>query len=62
MIARERLDPLVVLGSALTQDLFGDDADAVHVAEEVHNVLGTREQRQMAADDDTVETVVYERE
>ena len=43
MIARERLDPLVVLGSALVQDLLADDADAVHVAEEMHNVLGTRE-------------------
>jgi hypothetical protein len=43
VIARERLDPLVVLGSALVQDLFGDDADDMHVAKEMHNVLGTRE-------------------
>ena len=60
MIAGESLDPLVVLGGALAQDLLGNGADAVHVAEEVHDVFRAREQRQMAEDDDTVETVVYE--
>jgi hypothetical protein len=35
-------------------------ADGVHVAEEVHDVFRAGKQRQMAADDDPVETVVYE--
>jgi hypothetical protein len=51
---------LVVLGGTLTQNVFSDDADAVHVAEEVDDVLRAREQWQMAEDDDAVETVVYE--
>ena len=60
MIAGESLDPLVVLGSALAQYLLGDGADAVHVAEEMHDVFRAREQGQMAADNDPVKTVVYE--
>ena len=44
MIAGESLDPLVVLGGALTQHLLCDGANAVHVAEEVHDVLRAGEQ------------------
>ena len=44
VIAGEGLDPLVVFGGALAQDLLGDRADAMHVAEEVHDVLRAGEQ------------------
>jgi hypothetical protein len=60
VIAGESLDPLMVLDGTLAQDLFGNGTDAVHIAKEMHDVLRAREQRQMAQDDDTVETVVYE--
>ena len=60
MVAGEGIDPLVVLGGALAQDVLGDGADTMYVPEEVHDVLRAGEQRQMAEDDDTVETVVYE--
>jgi len=33
--------------------------DALHVAEEMDDVPGPRQQRQVSLDDDTVETVVY---
>jgi hypothetical protein len=33
----------------------------VHVAEEIDDVLGTREQREIALDDDAIKTVVYAR-
>ena len=39
VIAGEALDPLAVLGGALAQDVLGDGADAMHIAEEVHDVL-----------------------
>jgi len=51
---------LIVLGGPLPQDLFGDGPDTVYVAEEVHDVFGPRQQREVAADDDAVETVVYQ--
>jgi len=38
------LDPLLVCGGALAQDLLAAGADAVHVAEEVHDVLRAGEQ------------------
>ena len=60
VITGESLDPVVVIDGALPQDLLGDGADTLHVAEKVHDVFRAREKRQMAEDDDTVETVVYE--
>jgi len=33
----------------------------VHVAEEIDDVLGTSEQREIALDDDAVEAVIYAR-
>src|SRR5438270_9672949 len=62
VITGEGVDPLVIFGGTLAQGVLGDGADTVYVAEEVHDVLRAREQRQMAADDDAVETVVYERQ
>jgi hypothetical protein len=59
-IPGEGLDPLIVLVSPLLQDLLGNGSDAVHVTEEVHDVLRSRQQRQMTQDDDPVETVVYQ--
>src|SRR6266478_9002416 len=57
VIASEGLDPVVVLNGPLPQDFLGDGASAVHAAEEVHDVLRTGQERQIAEDDDTVETV-----
>ena len=45
MVAGIGLDPLLVLGGALAQDFFAQRADAVHIAEEVHDVLRAGEQR-----------------
>src|ERR1700751_972349 len=45
VVAGESLDPLVVLGRALAPDLLVNGADAVYVAEEVHDVFRAREQR-----------------
>ena len=56
----EGFHPAVVIVGALTQDLFADGVDLVEVTEKVDDVLGAGEQGQMAEDDDTVETVVYE--
>ena len=44
---------------ALGQDLRSDGILAVHVAEEMHDVLGTGQQRKVSLDDDTVKTVIY---
>ena len=60
MIAGEGLDPLLVCGGALAQDFLAEDADPMHIAEEVHDVFRAGEQRHVAQDDDPVETVVYE--
>jgi hypothetical protein len=50
---------VVILG-ALTQDFFADGLDLVNVAKEMDDVLRAGEQRQMAEDDDAVETVIYQ--
>ncbi len=59
MITGKGRDPVMVLVGTLPQHFLGDGADAVHVAEEVHDVLRAREQWQMTQYDDAVETVVY---
>jgi len=41
------------------QGLPGEGIDPVHVAEEMDDVLGPRPRRQVALDDDAVETRVY---
>ena len=50
MIAGKGLHPPVVIGGALAQDFLADGADAMHLAEEVHDVFRAREQRHMAQD------------
>src|SRR5271166_3386601 len=59
VIPGEALNPLIVIDSALAQDLLGDGPDPVHVAKEVYDVFLPSQQRQIAPDDDAVETVVY---
>jgi hypothetical protein len=51
------LHPAMVIISSLPQDFF---ADGLHLVEEVDDVLRAGEQGQMAEDDDTIETVVYQ--
>jgi len=60
VIAREGINPPDVVVGPLTQDLLGDRADLMNVSEEVDDVLGTGEQRQVSKDDYAIETVVYE--
>jgi hypothetical protein len=59
MVASEGLHPMLVVLCSLPQRLLGNGVDAVHVAEEIDDVLGTSEQREIALDDDAIETVVY---
>ena len=61
MVASEGLHPMLVVLGSLPQRLLGNGVDAVHVAEEIDDVLGTSEQREIALDDDAIETVVYAR-
>ena len=56
MIPGESLDPVVVLDGPLPQDFLGNGAGAMHAAEEVYDVLWTGQERQVAEDDDTVES------
>jgi hypothetical protein len=58
VISGESLDPMVVLDGPLPQDFLGNSAGAMNAAEEVHDVLWTGQERQVAKDDDAVETVV----
>src|SRR5206468_4998912 len=62
VVARKRLDPLLVLLGALGQRLFSDRVDLVHIAEEMDDVLRSRQQREIALDDDAIETVIYQGE
>ena len=62
MVARGRLDPLLVLGGPCPERLFRDRVDPVHIPEEVDDVLRARQQREVALDDDAIETVVYQDE
>ena len=59
MVAGEGFHPLLVFVGPLGQSLLGDGINAMHVAEEMDDVLRPREQRQVPLDDDTVETMVY---
>jgi len=59
MVAGESFHPTLILLGSLGQNLLGDGINPMHVAEEMHDVLGPRQQRQVSLDDDAVETVVY---
>jgi hypothetical protein len=43
----------------LGQSLLGDGVDPLHVSEEMDDVLGPRQQRQIALEDGALETVLY---
>ncbi len=62
VVARVRLDPLLVLLRARRQGLFRDRVDPVDVSEEMDDVLLARQERQIALNDDAIETVVYKGE
>ena len=59
VVAGVTFHPPPVLQGSLGQDLRGDRILTVHVAEEVHDMLRPRQQRQVPLDDDAVETVIY---
>jgi hypothetical protein len=44
------------------QHILGERGDAVRVAEEMDDVLGPRQQREVALNDDAIETLVYKPE
>src|ERR1700674_4086400 len=59
LVARERVDPAVVLVGPLAQRLFRDRIRPMNIAEEMHDVLRSREERHVPEDDHAVEAVVY---
>jgi len=60
MVASEGLHPMLVVAGSLPQRLLGNGVDAVYVAKEIDDVLGASEQREIALDDDAIETVVHQ--
>ena len=58
MVAGEGFHPGLVVGGALSEDLFIHRGDADHVAEEVHHLLGSRQAAQVTVYDDAIEAVV----
>src|SRR6266496_5335804 len=58
VIAGVALDPAPIFRSAFSQNLGGDWILSQHVAEEIDDVCVAAQQRQVALDDDAVETVV----
>ncbi len=59
LLSREGVDPAVVLVSPLAQRLFRDRIRPMDIAEEMHDVLRSREERHVPEDDHAVEAVVY---
>src|SRR5262252_6717784 len=57
VVAREGFHPLLVFAGPLGQSLLGDGIDPMHVTEEIDDVFRPRRQRQVALNDDAVETV-----
>ena len=62
MIACEGFHPVLVVGSALAQDLPADHGNANDLMEEVHHPFGPRQPAEVAVYDDAVEAVVDERQ
>ena len=58
MVAGVSLHPSAILGSSLRQDLRSDRILTMHVAEKLHNMFGTGQQRQVSLNHDAVETVI----
>ena len=59
LLSREGVDPAVVLVSPLAQRLFRDRIRPMDIAEEMHDMLRSREERHVPEDDHAVEAVVY---
>jgi len=59
MVASVGFHPMLVVLCSLPQHRLGNGVGAVHVAEEIHDVFRTGEQREIALNDDAIETVVY---
>src|SRR5438876_2352863 len=62
VVTSERVHPPLVLLRSLAQGLFRDRVDAVNVPEEMDDVRLPRQQRQIALNDDAIETAVYKDE
>src|ERR1700691_436176 len=59
VIAGVALHPSPVFRGAFGQSLRGDRIYPVHIAEEIHDVFGTTQQRQVSLNDNAVETLIY---
>jgi hypothetical protein len=59
MVAGVAFHPSPVFQGALGQRLRGDRILTVHVAEEMYDMFGAGQQRQIPLDDDAVKTVIY---
>src|SRR5437016_5636890 len=59
VVAREGFHPMLVVFGSLPQRLLSNGIDAVHIAEEMDDMLRTREQGEIDLDDDAIEKVVY---
>ena len=62
MIAGKGLDPVLVVGGPLAQQLLAHDRSSDDVAEEVDDLLRPRQTAQVAVDDNAVEAVINEDE
>ena len=59
VVASVAFHPSPILQGSLGQDLRRNRILTMHIPEEVNNMLRPRQQRQVALDDDAVETVIY---
>src|SRR6516165_3689911 len=62
VIAGEGLDPLLVVGGSLAQQLLADHRSADDLSEEVHDLLRARKPAEVAVNDNAVEAVINEDE
>src|SRR5208283_5677648 len=59
VVAGEGFDPMFIFSGSAGEDIFGDGVKPQNIAEEMHNVLFPRQQRQVSLDDDAIKTVIY---
>ena len=60
MIAGEGLDPVLVVGRSLAQDLFAEHRNANDLSEKVHHLFGPSQPAEVAVNDNAVEAMVNE--
>lgn len=60
VVACKGLDPVLVVGAAPAQHLLADHRNADHLAQEVGDLLGSRQPAQVAVDDNAIEAVIDE--